>query len=130
LVGGGVEWVVLSGYLRKLGPRTLRAFPGRILNIHPSLLPRHGGPGMYGRRVHDAVLAGGDARTGASVHLVDDLYDHGLVIARAELPVSPNETAESLERRVMAAEPVLFLETLKRIAEGALTIPVISDNTS
>ena len=87
LVGAGVEWVVLSGYLRKLGPRTLGAYPGRILNIHPSLLPRHGGPGMYGRRVHEAVVASGDRRTGASVHLVDDLYDHGPVIARAELPV-------------------------------------------
>ncbi len=130
LIGAGVEWVVLSGYLRKLGPRTLGAYPGRILNIHPSLLPRHGGPGMYGRRVHQAVLASGDARTGASVHLVDDLYDHGPVIARAELPVGPGDTAETLERRVMAAEPPLFLETLKRIADGVLTLPDISDNTS
>lgn len=130
LAGAGVEWVVLSGYLRKLGPRTLGAFPGRILNIHPSLLPRHGGPGMYGRRVHQAVLAGGDTRTGASVHLVDDLYDHGPVIARAELPVGPNDTAETLERRVTTAEPVLFVETLKRIAAGDPIFPDISDNTS
>ena len=129
LARAGVELVVLSGYLRKLGPKTLRAFQGRILNIHPALLPRHGGPGMYGRRVHEAVLAAGDRRTGASVHLVDDLYDHGAVVARAELAVSPHDTAESLEGKVMAVEPGLFVETLKRIADGALILRDIGDVT-
>ena len=118
----GVEWVILSGYLRKLGPVTLAAHAGRVLNIHPALLPRHGGQGMYGRRVHEAVLAAGDTVSGASVHLVDGEYDHGAVIAQAEVPVLAGDTAESLERRVMAAEPGLFVHTLQRIVAGSLRL--------
>jgi len=118
----GVEWVILSGYLRKLGPLTLAAHAGRVLNIHPALLPRHGGQGMYGRRVHEAVLAAGDTVSGASVHLVDGEYDHGAVIAQAEVPVLAGDTAESLERRVMAAEPGLFVHTLQRIVAGSLRL--------
>ncbi len=120
LAKAGAEWVILSGYLRKLGPRTLAAFAGRILNIHPALLPKHGGTGMYGRRVHEAVIAAGDAVTGASVHLVDDEYDHGEVLARIEVPVDATDTAESVERRVTAVEPGLFIETLQAIAAGNL----------
>jgi phosphoribosylglycinamide formyltransferase-1 len=118
----GVNLVILSGYLRKLGPRTLAAYRSRILNIHPALLPRYGGVGMYGRRVHEAVIASRDAVSGASVHLVDDEYDHGRVIARVELPLAPGETPETLEVRVMAAEPKLFVETLRRIANGRLKL--------
>jgi len=118
LVDAGAEWVILSGYLRKLGPRTLRAFAGRILNIHPALLPRHGGRGMYGERVHEAVIAAGDLVTGASVHLVDAEYDHGEVLARVEIPVVPGDTPSSLQHRVMAAEPSLLLSVLQSIASG------------
>jgi phosphoribosylglycinamide formyltransferase-1 len=118
-----VDLVILSGYLRKLGPRTLSRFRTRILNIHPALLPRHGGPGMYGRRVHEAVIAAGDRVSGATVHLVDEDYDHGEAIARVEVPVLPSDTAADLERRVMAAEPALFVETLQRLAAGALSLP-------
>ena len=86
LTAARADLVVLSGYLRKLGPATLAAFGGRILNIHPALLPRHGGQGMYGRRVHEAVIAAGDTESGATVHLVDDQYDHGEVeIGRAHV---------------------------------------------
>ena len=118
----GVEWIVLSGYLRKLGPQVLGGYEGRILNIHPALLPRHGGQGMYGRRVHDAVVAAGDAVSGASVHLVDGEYDHGRVIARVEVPVLPGDTAADVERRVTASEPGLFVRVLQEIAAngGAL----------
>ena len=77
LQDAGADLVILSGYLRKLGPATLEAFGGRILNIHPALLPSYGGQGMYGRRVHDAVVRAGERETGATVHLVDDEYDHG-----------------------------------------------------
>lgn len=117
-----INLVILSGYLRKLGPRTLAAFKGRILNIHPALLPRYGGAGMYGRRVHAAVIAAGDAVSGASVHLVDDEYDHGRVIAQVEIAVLVGDTAETLEARVMAAEPKLFVDTLARIARGELRL--------
>ena len=116
------DLVVLSGYLRKLGPRALQAFEGRILNIHPALLPRHGGAGMYGRRVHEAVIAAGDIVSGASVHLVDGEYDHGEVLARVEVPVLAGDTAASVEARVTAAEPALLVETLKGIVAGDLRL--------
>jgi phosphoribosylglycinamide formyltransferase-1 len=122
LTGAETDLVVLSGYLRKLGPRTLAAFEGAILNIHPALLPRHGGAGMYGRRVHEAVIAAGDRVSGASVHLVDGDYDHGRVLAQVEVPVEPGDTAQSLEARVTAAEPLLLVETLQRITRGELAL--------
>jgi phosphoribosylglycinamide formyltransferase-1 len=122
LAEAGAQVVVLSGYLRKLGPEVLRAYQGRILNIHPALLPAFGGQGMYGRKVHEAVLAAGVAVSGASVHLVDEVYDHGPVLARREVPVLAGDDAQSLEARVMGAEPGLFIETLQRIADGRLEL--------
>ncbi len=118
-----VDYVILSGYLRKLGDAMLTAFAGRILNIHPALLPLHGGRGMYGRKVHEAVIAADDRFTGATVHLVDRDYDHGAIVAQVEVPVAPYDTAETLESRVMAAEPKLFVKTLQRLAAGTLTLP-------
>lgn len=119
----GAELVVLSGYMRKLGPKTLARFRGRILNIHPALLPKYGGQGLYGRRVHDAVIAAGETTSGISIHLVDDEYDHGPVLARLEVPVAPADTAETLERRIQAAEPAFYVETVRRIVEGSLALP-------
>jgi phosphoribosylglycinamide formyltransferase 1 len=123
LRGAGVDLVVLSGYLRKLGPRTLADFRGKILNVHPALLPAFGGQGMYGRRVHEAVLASGVAETGATVHVVDEEYDHGPPVAQVRVPVLAGDTAQAIEARVMAAEPGLFLDTLGRIARGELKLP-------
>ena len=114
----GADLIVMSGYLRKLGPETLGRFEGRVLNIHPALLPRHGGQGMYGRRVHEAVLRAGDTVTGATVHLVDGEYDHGPLLLQAEAPVLPGDTVESLQARVMALEPQLYLQVLASIVEG------------
>jgi phosphoribosylglycinamide formyltransferase-1 len=114
------DLVILSGYLRKLGPRTLAAYGGRILNIHPALLPSHGGTGMYGRRVHQAVIAAGETISGASVHLVDDEYDHGPVLAQRRITVAPGDDAVSLEARVTTAEPALLVETLQRVVAGEL----------
>jgi phosphoribosylglycinamide formyltransferase-1 len=122
LLAAEADLVILSGYLRKLGPATLEAFGGRILNIHPALLPKYGGQGMYGRRVHEAVLAAGDRVSGATVHLVDDQYDHGAVIAQVEVPVLPGDHAADIERRVTAAEPVLFIVTLQRFVAGDLKL--------
>ncbi|HEX4096952.1 MAG TPA: phosphoribosylglycinamide formyltransferase [Caulobacteraceae bacterium] len=123
LQGAGAELVVLSGYMRKLGPETLRRFRHRVLNIHPALLPRHGGQGLYGRRVHEAVRASGDAITGASIHLVDSDYDTGPVIAQVSAPVRPEDTVQDIEARVRALEPGLLVETLRRIADGELELP-------
>lgn len=119
----GVEMLVLSGYLRRLGPETLRRYGGRILNIHPGPLPAFGGHGMYGRRVHEAVLASGARESGVVIHLVDEEYDHGPTVAQRSVPVLPDDTAETLEARVRAEEPGFFLETLQRIASGQLALP-------
>ncbi|MEO8112759.1 MAG: phosphoribosylglycinamide formyltransferase [Phenylobacterium sp.] len=119
----GVELIILSGYLRQLGPRTLRRYAGRVLNIHPGPLPEFGGHGMYGRRVHEAVLAAGAVESGVTIHLVDEEYDHGPVVARRSVPVSPGDTPETLQARVTAIEPALFVETLQKISAGTLKLP-------
>ena len=119
----GVELIVLSGYLRHLGPVTLGRYRNRIVNVHPSLLPAFGGEGMYGRRVHEAVISAGAARSGATVHLVDEAYDRGAVLAQRSIEVHPGESVDSLEARVTALEPPLFVETLQRVASGELELP-------
>jgi len=123
LTGHGVELIVLSGYLRQLGPATLGRYAGRVLNIHPGPLPQFGGHGMYGRRVHEAVLAAAAAESGICIHLVDEEYDRGPVIARRSVEVRPGDTPESLEARVRALEPGFFVQSLQRIAEGSLDLP-------
>jgi phosphoribosylglycinamide formyltransferase 1 len=123
LAAHGVELIVLSGYLRQLGPVTLGRYAGRVLNIHPGPLPQFGGHGMYGRRVHEAVLAAGVAESGACIHMVDEEYDRGPVIARLNVPIESGDTAEALEARVRALEPGFFVETLKSVARGAIVLP-------
>jgi phosphoribosylglycinamide formyltransferase-1 len=114
----GVGWVLLSGYLRPIGPLTLAAFRGRILNLHPALLPGFGGRGMYGDRVHAAVLAAGVAESGATVHVVDEVYDHGPVLGQRRVPVLAGDDVACLRERVMGAEAELVVETLSRLASG------------
>ena len=109
MIAHGVEVIILSGYLRQLGPRMLQHYEGRILNIHPGPLPQFGGHGMYGRRVHEAVIAAGVAESGIVIHLVDAEYDRGPVIARRSVPVEPGDTAETLEARVTSLEPAFFV---------------------
>src|SRR5436190_685261 len=123
LAQAGVELVVLSGYLRQLGPRTLAAYENRILNIHPGPLPQFGGHGMYGARVHQAVIAAGAAASAIVIHLVDAEYDQGPEVARLAVPVAPGDTAETLEQRVRGLEPGFFVATLQRIAVGDLALP-------
>lgn len=118
-----VELIIMSGYLRHLGPATLGRYAGRILNIHPGPLPEFGGQGMYGRRVHEAVIAAGVPESGIVIHLVDEEYDRGPAIARRSVPVEPGDTPETLEARVTSAEPAFFVETLRRIAAGELQLP-------
>jgi phosphoribosylglycinamide formyltransferase-1 len=122
----GAELVVLSGYLRKLGPQTLRAYAGRVLNVHPALLPKFGGPGMYGRRVHEAVAASGERVSGATVHVVDEEYDHGPPVAQIEVVLAPGDDAAAIEAKVTAAEPALLVDVLRRISKGTLALPAIS----
>lgn len=114
----GVDLVVLAGYLRLVPPAVVARFRWRMINIHPALLPAHGGPGMYGRRVHEAVLASGAAESGVTVHYVDEQYDRGPIIAQARVPVQPGDTAQTLAARVLEAEhrllPLVVLELARQ----------------
>ena len=114
LEAAGVELVVLAGYLRKF--RVGSRWTGHAINIHPSLLPRHGGPGMFGERVHRSVLAAGDPESGCTVHWVDGEYDRGEPILQRRCPVRPGDTAETLANRVFAEETVALPEAIRRIA--------------
>ncbi|MDX2083776.1 MAG: phosphoribosylglycinamide formyltransferase [Candidatus Melainabacteria bacterium] len=103
-----VDWVILAGLNRIVTPAFIRAFAGRILNIHPSLLPAYGGAGMVGLRVHAAVLAAGEAYSGCTVHVVTDVVDGGAILGQATVPVYPEDTPEGLAARVQAQEHRLF----------------------
>ncbi len=122
LVSHEVEVVVLAGYMKKLGPRTLHHFDGRILNIHPALLPKYGGKGMYVPYVHEAVLAAGERITGVTIHLVNEEYDRGPIIAQCEVPVCEGDTVETLAERVLQREHAFYVETLQAICEGKVTL--------
>lgn len=117
-----VDLVILAGYMRKIGPATLAEYSGRMINIHPALLPRFGGKGMYGHHVHEAVLASGVKESGVTVHLVDAQYDHGPILAQRRVPVLPGDTAESLAKRVLEHEHELLVETVARIASGEIPL--------
>ena len=114
----GATHVLLAGYMRRLGPAILAAYEGRILNTHPALLPAYGGHGMYGDRVHAAVLADGRALTGATVHLVTAEYDAGPVVRAVEVPVLPGDDVAALGERVRAAERELVVDVLAELARG------------
>lgn len=118
----GVDTVILAGYMKMLGPATLRAYRGRILNIHPALLPKFGGKGMYGKRVHEAVLAAGEKMTGVTVHIVDETYDTGPIVNQCQVPVLEGDTVDSLAERVLKHEHVLYAETLQKIADGRIIL--------
>lgn len=118
LVQNDADIVVLAGYMKKLGPHTLKQFEGRILNTHPALLPKFGGQGMYGARVHEAVLAAGESMTGVSIHVVDAGYDTGPVIAQCEVPVHADDTVESLAERVQMHERAFLVETLQSLSNA------------
>ena len=117
-----VDIVILAGYMKRIGPKTLDAYRGRLLNIHPALLPKYGGKGMYGRRVHEAVLASGDRITGVTVHVIDEEYDTGPIVAQCEVEVRPGDTVETLSERVLEREHSFYVETLQRIAAGQLKL--------
>ena len=112
LRAAGVELAVLAGYDQLLRPEYFAAFGGRTLNIHPSLLPRHGGGGMIGLAVHRSVLAAGDGETGCTVHEVTPDLDAGPILAQVRVPVLPDDDAESLAARVLVGEHRLLVETL------------------
>src|SRR5690606_23567602 len=113
----------LAGFMKKIGPRTLAAFEGRIVNIHPALLPKYGGKGMYGQNVHATVIAAGDSETGVTVHVVTDDYDTGPILAQEKVPVGEGDTPETLAERVLAVEHRIYVETIGRIIKGEIRLP-------
>ena len=124
LLEAGVDLVVLAGYMKKIGPTTLSTFSNRILNIHPSLLPKFGGQGMFGIRVHEAVVAAGESQSGATVHLIDNGYDQGKVIRQAMLKVDTSDTPATLQKRVLELEHILYPNTIAEIASGKIKLSV------
>lgn len=124
LLNHDVNLVILAGYMKKIGPVTLATFPGHVINIHPALLPEYGGQGMYGRRVHEAVLAAGARETGVTVHVVDPIYDHGPILAETRVRVKTSDSADTLAKRVLAVEHELYVDTIERIISGEIKLPV------
>lgn len=109
------DLIILAGFLKKIPSSVIRKYQGRIINIHPSLLPKYGGRGLYGSRVHQAVLDSGEQVTGCSVHYVNDQYDAGTVIDQVSVPVLPGDDAESLAARVLKEEHKLLPEVIQKL---------------
>jgi formyltetrahydrofolate-dependent phosphoribosylglycinamide formyltransferase len=120
LVEHAIDLVVLAGYVRLVPPAVVRAYEGRMVNVHPALLPAFGGKGMYGGRVHRAVLESGVRLSGPTVHFVDELYDHGAIIAQWPVPVLANDTEQSLAARVLYAEHRLLPRVVHALALGRI----------
>jgi phosphoribosylglycinamide formyltransferase 1 len=117
-----IDLIVLAGYLRLIPNAVTQRYRGRIVNVHPALLPAFGGTGMYGARVHQAVIASGARVSGVTIQFVDEVYDHGPIIAQWPVPVFGNDTAESLAARVLAAEHALYPRVVAALAAGRITL--------
>jgi len=111
-----IDLVVLAGYIKRVQSSVIDAFAGRILNIHPALLPAFGGEGMYGARVHEAVIAAGAKESGVTVHLVENEYDRGPIVAQWVVPVLPGDGPESLAARVLRAEHIVYPRAIEMVA--------------
>ena len=115
----GVDFIVLAGFLWKIPVKLVQAFTGKIINIHPALLPGYGGKGMYGNFVHDAVIAAGDKESGITIHYVDEWYDHGSIIFQASCPVLETDTPASLAQKIHALEhthyPAVIEKTIQTV---------------
>jgi phosphoribosylglycinamide formyltransferase 1 len=112
-----IDMILLAGYLRKIPDEVVAAYPEKIVNIHPSLLPQFGGAGMYGKRVHEAVIASGENRSGATVHFVNEEYDKGRIIMQNHVPVLPDDTPETLAERVLRCEHRLYPAALEKLLD-------------
>ncbi len=118
-----IDYVLLAGFMKKIGSKTLSAYKGRIINVHPSLLPKFGGQGMFGMNVHQAVIDAGEQETGVTIHLVDTEYDKGAILAQRKVSVNPDDTAETLAAKVLKLEHILFAETIQKIIDGSIILP-------
>ena len=109
-----IDFIILAGFLWKIPDALIAAFQKKILNIHPALLPKYGGKGMYGSHVHEAVLKAGDAQTGITIHIVDEIYDNGTVLFSASCPVLPDDTPETLAKRIHILEHKYYPEVIEK----------------
>ncbi len=117
-----VQLIILAGYMKKIGEKILKDYKGRIINIHPALLPKYGGKGMYGSRVHEAVLKAGEKETGVTIHIIDEEYDTGPIIAQTTIPVTDDDTVDSLSKRVLDREHRFLVETVGKIISGEIEL--------
>ena len=117
-----VDLIILAGYMKKIGPSVLRTFHNRVINSHPALLPKYGGKGMYGDRVHKAVVKAKSAETGISIHLVDEEYDHGPIINQKVIAVDSAEGVEYVKKRVQKYEHIFWVTTLNKIQNGEIDL--------
>jgi phosphoribosylglycinamide formyltransferase-1 len=115
-----ISFIVLAGFLWKIPPELIRAYPDRILNIHPALLPAYGGKGMYGKAVHEAIVAARENQSGITIHYVDELYDHGRIFFQAKVSLAPEETPETLAEKIHVLEHKHFPEQIARWLEHNL----------
>jgi phosphoribosylglycinamide formyltransferase-1 len=115
-----ISFIVLAGFLWKIPPELIRAYPDRILNIHPALLPAYGGKGMYGKAVHEAIIAASEHQSGITIHYVDELYDHGRIFFQASVKLSPEETAETLAEKIHILEHRHYPQQIARWLEKSL----------
>ncbi|MEA3354810.1 MAG: phosphoribosylglycinamide formyltransferase [Campylobacterota bacterium] len=109
------DYIFLSGYMKKISKTLINNYPQKIINCHPSLLPKHGGKGMYGRFVHQAVIDNKESKTGVTIHYVDEIYDNGKIILQKSIEVNEDDNVESLEKRVKLFEKELIVEALQQI---------------
>lgn len=116
------DYILLAGYLKMIPVSVIRAFRERILNIHPALLPKFGGKGMYGLKVHEAVLEAGEKETGVTIHFVDEEYDHGPMIMQKKVRVHKGDTPETLQKRVLKQEHKLYPLAVKRLCEDRISV--------
>ena len=112
----GADFIVLAGYMKRVPREVVRAFRDRMVNIHPALLPKHGGKGMYGLHVHEAVIAARERLSGATVHYVDEEYDHGRIVLQRSVPVFAEDTPETLAARVLEVEHTLYPDAIRQLA--------------
>ena len=118
-----VNFLVLAGYMKRVHPRVIAAFRHRAINIHPALLPKYGGKGMYGMHVHEAVVANGESMTGATVHMVDEEFDHGAIVLQEQVAILPGETAEDVAAKVLEVEHEILPRAVRLFAEGKVPVP-------
>ncbi|MEM6811066.1 MAG: phosphoribosylglycinamide formyltransferase [Pseudomonadota bacterium] len=117
-----ITFVICSGYMKLIGSKTIQQVDGKILNIHPSLLPHYGGKGMYGSAVHKAVKNNNESETGITIHTINENYDEGNIIAQKKIPLTPEESAQDIEDKVKALEAPFYIETLQKIQKGQISL--------